>query len=118
MKQHKIIFFILLYSILLFSLPTRANKKLIALDDNNIIEIGDFVNHLVGGGINITCQPQNLSNIDPTLILVRSSTMKYPIDLCRVEYAHFQSSNEFGDTLDFHLRTIDENLNPYHRLIE
>lgn len=98
------------------------SKTLPVLNEENIIGIGPLHGHAISNGFSLICQPDdenvNLGTMDRSLVLFRDANSDYPIDLCRVEWMNFQASDEIGDTIEIHLREIDENLNPYHRLLQ
>lgn len=95
------------------------SNKLPVISEDNIIELGSLTAHTCGQGFSLTCQPDGYINpFNMNLVLVKCSSLEFPIDLCRVEEVHFQSSQDYGDTIDFQLRLIDEQLNPYGNLLK
>lgn len=94
-------------------------NKLPVLNENNIIEFGSLVGHASGNGLTILAQSgESLSPIDIGLVLVKDRTIDIPLDLFFVEAINFQSSQDLGDTLDLHLRDVNENLNRFSRLLD
>jgi hypothetical protein len=98
------------------------SRKLPVLDENNVVNMGSLTGHAVSNGLSLICQPDdynvNLGMMDRSLVLIRDSVSDYPIDLCRIEMMNYQSSPELGDIVELGLREIDENLNPFSRLMQ
>lgn len=97
------------------------NDKLPLLGDNNIIEIGNLSNNLVGRGLSVIYQPgqeaQFVSVWDLALVRVPSLHMA-SAQLWRVEAVHLEYSQDFGTSSEVKLREIDDNLNPYRALLQ
>ncbi len=97
------------------------SNKLPVLDKNNIIEIGQMSNNLVGNGLSLLYQPsEQLFMADIyDIVLVKSETFDLPLgQLWQVEAVHYEYSQEFGSNEELTLREVDENLNPFGHLLK
>lgn len=97
------------------------SDRLLLLAEDNIINIEGPSQHLVGSGLSVIYQPDQLASFVNLfdLVIVKCMSSHIPIDkLCRVEGIHFEYSKEFGHTIKVDLRVIDENLNPFGSLLE
>jgi hypothetical protein len=89
--------------------------KLVVLNEENIINIVHNNTHMIGRGLTILIQPTyNEFTAHPgEIILVKFQTKNYKIDkMCFVEGMKSRFLNENGDTIEFNLRVLDDNLNP------
>ncbi len=97
------------------------SNKLPVLDENNIIDIGQMSNNLVGNGLSLLYQPGKqlfMANICD-IVLIRSENLYLPLgQLWQVEAVHREYSQEYGSYEELALREIDENLNPFGHLLE
>ena len=97
------------------------SNKLPLLDENNIIEIGQMSNNLVGNGLSVIYQPgKQLFMADICdIVLIKSENLYLPLgQLWQVEALHHEYSQEFGSNEELTLREVDENLNPFSHLLE
>ena len=92
--------------------------KLVVLNDNNIINILENSTHMIGQGLTILIQPnaREICTLPGDLILVRHNFSNIN-NLCVVEEENLSFSMEIGNQIEFKLRTVDDNLNPYFGLI-
>lgn len=92
--------------------------KLVVLNEDNIINVLHNNRHLIGNGLSILIQPSGnelLTELgDIVLVRLEESNIN---TLGVVEGLKNSFSQEFGQTMEFSLRSIDENLNPYHGLV-
>lgn len=97
------------------------NNKLPLLDKNNIIEIGQMSNNLVGNGLFLSYQPgEQLSTVNISdIVLVKIETPGLPLgELWQAQAVHREYSQEFGSCAELTLREVDENLNLFGHLLE
>jgi hypothetical protein len=92
--------------------------KLVVLSDNNIINILENNTHMIGQGLTILIQPiaREIFTILGDLILIRHNFSNIN-ELCVVEEENISFNMELGNQIEFKLRTVDDNLNPYFGLI-
>jgi len=92
--------------------------KIVVLNDNNIINILKNNTHMIGQGLTILIQPiarEIFANLGD-LILVKHNFSNIN-KLCVVEGENISINMELGNQIEFKLRTVDDNLNPYFGLI-
>ena len=95
------------------------NTKLPVLDDNNIIKVINAVTTLSGAGFLLKCQLRFQGKLgEYGLILIKKKIYGRELDLCRVEAYTVSEEPGFGEIVDFSIRDIDENLNPYYELLK
>lgn len=92
-------------------------KQLPTLDENNIIEFGNLVSHASGVGLTILAQDEAQTPVHIGLALVKDRTIDRLLDLFYVEFIRVQTSQEFGDTVELHLREVNEDLNRFSLLL-
>ena len=95
--------------------------KLPILNENNIIKILKQNSHMVGDGLTLLIQAVGSEIFSPPgdLMLVKLQANNHNIDkLCLVERASLNFSRDFGNTAEFGLRALDEQLNPYFNLLK
>lgn len=92
--------------------------KLVVLNDNNIINILENNTHMIGQGLTILIQPigREIFTNSRDIILVRHNFSNIN-ELCVVEGETISFNIELGNQIEFKLRTVDDNLNPYFGLI-
>jgi len=93
---------------------------LVVLSDNNIINILENSTHMIGQGLTILIQPttaREILTISGDLILIRHNFSNIN-ELCVVEEENISFDMELGNQIEFKLRTVDDNLNPYFGLID
>jgi len=92
--------------------------KLVVLNDNNIINILENNTHMIGQGLTILIQPfaSEIFTLPGDLILVRHNFSNIN-ELCVIEGENISFNMELGNQVEFKLRTVDDNLNPYFGLI-
>ena len=92
--------------------------KLVVLNDNNIINILENNTHMIGQGLTILIQPfaSEIFTLPGDLILVKHNFSNIN-ELCVVEGENISFNMELGNQVEFKLRTVDDNLNPYFGLI-
>lgn len=92
--------------------------KLVVLNDNNIINILENNTHTIGQGLTILIQPiaREILTNSGDIILVKHNFTNIN-KLCVVEGENISFNTELGYQIEFKLRTVDDNLNPYFGLI-
>ena len=93
--------------------------QLVVLDNNNIINILENNTHMIGQGLTILIQPivaREIFTNSGDIILVKHNFSNIN-KLCVVEGENISINMELGNQIEFKLRTVDDNLNPYFGLI-
>jgi len=94
--------------------------KLNILDENNIITIEERAGNLLGESLSILTQPTGteLFSNPNDMIFVKLKSSHHNIDgLFHIIGINISFSADFGNTQKFDLRRVDENVNPYPRII-
>lgn len=94
-------------------------EKLVVLNEENIINIVHNNTNMIGRGLTILIQPtyNEFTTHPGEIILVKFQMKDYKIDkMCFVEGIKSRFLNENGDTIEFNLRVLDDNLNPFFGL--
>lgn len=97
------------------------NNKLPLLDQDNIINISKQNSHSVGEGITLLNQPNGdeIFSNPGDLILLKVQLNTYKLDtLCFIDEKTLSFSKDFGDTQEFYLRVVDDDLNPFMNLLK
>lgn len=97
------------------------NEKLFVLDNNNVFNISEQNAHLIGNGITLLSQPRgNEIFCNPRdLILLKIELNNYKIDtLCLIQKIVLTIKKDFGETQEFSLRVLDDDLNPFNNLLK
>jgi hypothetical protein len=95
-------------------------NKLPTFSEKNIIVYKSIMSHFGGTGIDLLCQPDvNIGDLDiGRLAFLKDPNLVIPADLCFVERIDMRISDEYGETMRVLLRLIDEDLNPYSRILK